>query len=426
MVISIAIYTWNNTDRYLNGFLHSRYQSVGNYFLLVIFPWLSCFVGIHYMPVQCPFRGGLDNTTTSRTLQCTIKPFMRKIMLQLFGLVYVSINKDKMRKAETHMKFCHVLCEVLQAVELPRTLVGACQGWWGCNWLSCLSFVDNWYMLFQCRLRGDLATTNFTLHRIIKPFMRPIMLQHFGLIYQGLNKDKMKRSRNSHAFLSRALWGFASVWKASKHSKDIAGMKKKSMHFAMDCARARMHEMKKSMHFAMDCARARMHEMRRLKPVGARMNEMECVKLVHPTEILQIVVIPLIPQDSEYDPTEKMKKVFEKNRRKLDVGVNLTRNVVLGLQKICLLSAINSRWFPSRWMGAARIPLNRIGMKTNMNIFMGCVEDQLEFFTRTWKPFKVRDVWKARLDCSLFLDPIMPCKARLDRSSFSILPVHRQ
>ena len=102
--------------------------------------------------------------------------------------------------------------------------------------------------------------------------------------------------------------------------------------------------MKKSMHFAMDCARARMHEMRRLKPVGARMNEMECVKLVHPTEILQIVVIPLIPQDSEYDPTEKMKKVFEKNRRKLDVGVNLTRNVVLGLQKICLLSAINSRY----------------------------------------------------------------------------------
>jgi len=38
----------------------------------------------------------------------------------------------------------------------------------------------------------------------------------------------------------------------------------------------------------------------------------------------------------------------------------------------------------------------------------------------------VRQLWKARLDCSLFLDPIMPCKARLDRSSFSILPVHRQ
>jgi len=86
------------------------------------------------MDVQCPVRGSLDRTLI--TLQITIKPFMRKIFPQLFGLVYCKFKRslDKKEKAETHVAFLHVVCEALQAAELlstvgprPRT-VGAFQG----------------------------------------------------------------------------------------------------------------------------------------------------------------------------------------------------------------------------------------------------------------------------------------------------------
>jgi len=165
-------------------------------------------------------------------------------------------------------------------------------------------------------------------------------------------------------------------------------VKKKLMHFAMYCARARMHEMKRlklvqvgvtmhemkrlklvqagvTMHemkrLELVQVGARMHEMKRLEivQVGARMHEMKRLEIVHSTGVVQMIPEEMvIPEHrEEYDSTVinlKMKKV-ETSGGKLDVvGVN----VDLGLRKLSFCPTTTMKWQLTRLIVLNAVKVN--------------------------------------------------------------------